>query len=208
MILQHVAIQSVAALVPFVGSAATWSLVEPDIAAIHAVQPTAPVLAAPSLNLRVSASPQPAVDAGQATLPISYRVSFVVDAKRIMALQPGWAGARSVAVGEDVLGFAQSLVTLTLRDRVDAVAPQLIPGGDGSLQLEWHRKSGEIEFLIEPDGNLSIWGRDHRNGQEFEGCGAMAVDLFLRWAPRISSQQSDELDVSTSAKRAVLNIAA
>jgi hypothetical protein len=89
-----------------------------------------------------------------------------------------------------------------------AAAPYLVPGGDGSVQVEWHEKHGELELDVDRGGNLSIWGRDHRNGAEFEGEAEMAIDLFYRWAPWVATAVRDGADASVSSAPPSISVAA
>jgi len=36
-------------------------------------------------------------------------------------------------------------------------APSLVPGFDGSLQMEWHRGGVDLEIFVEPNGKASAW---------------------------------------------------
>jgi hypothetical protein len=87
---------------------------------------------------------------------------------------------------------AVRIVETTLSDVWYAAAPFLVPGGDGSLQIEWREKNGELEFDLAVDGSRSIWIRDHRSGKEIEGDNHRADALFSRWAPRLASVSNDD----------------
>ncbi len=110
-------------------------------------------------------------------------------ARRLSALNPGWDGPGSVPISRTALFTATSLTLSALKGLDRAVAPYLVPGGDGSVQIEWHEKHGELELDVSPSGDLWIWGRDHITGAEYEGENDVALALFLRTAPRLAAIQ-------------------
>jgi hypothetical protein len=94
-------------------------------------------------------------------------------------------------------------------DGIDDVdPPQLVPGGDGSVQIEWHARHAELEFDIDDGGGMSIWVRDHRSGAEFDGENEKALALFYRWAPWVASRLRDVHHVPAQAEVAGFSIAA
>jgi hypothetical protein len=113
-------------------------------------------------------------------------------AENIGNLARGWDGPGSVAVRRDLLLEAVRMVEKSLIYAWNAVAPFLVPGGDGSLQIEWHEKNGELEFDLAVDGSRSIWIRDHRFGDEIEGDDDRADALFSRWAAWVASVGDDD----------------
>ena len=68
----------------------------------------------------------------------------------------------------------------------------LVPGGDGSLQIEWHEKDGELEYDLSVEGSRSIWIRDHRTGEQIEGDDDRADALFSRWNGSVSVWPVDD----------------
>ena len=77
-------------------------------------------------------------------------------AQSIGKLARGWDGPGSVAIDRGLVIEAIWIVRNALTDAPNAVAPFLVPGGDGSLQVEWHEKNGELEFDLAVDGRRSI----------------------------------------------------
>lgn len=94
---------------------------------------------------------------------------------RIAKLKEGWDGPGSVPIPVRLIDLADRIVQAACAP----IAPFVVPGGDGSLQIEWHTQAGEIEFDIDPNGRFSIWGQDHSTGTEFEGEDARALGLLL-----------------------------
>jgi hypothetical protein len=114
---------------------------------------------------------------------------------QLRTLSDGWDGPGSQPVPNRALFLAEGIIRDTLEGRPNATAPFLVPGGDGSIQIEWHEKAGEIELSIDANGQFYVWGRSHVSGQEFEGEGEEALHLFARWAPRLSAEVHDVVDV-------------
>jgi hypothetical protein len=95
-------------------------------------------------------------------------------------------------------------VTEALAPLKRATAPYLVPGGDGSVQVEWHEKNGEIELDIAADGTLEIWVLDRLSRTEIEGQHEEALALFSRWAPRVAAIGDNENHVLFPANTAIL----
>lgn len=125
---------------------------------------------------------------------------------RLRGLTAGWDGVGSQPVENHALFMAESMVREALEGRLLATAPYLVPSGDGSVQIEWHERAGEIELSIDPEGHLHIWGRDHRSGQQFEGEGDEARSLFARWAPWLAETR-DGVDVPAQEEEVHANAA-
>ena len=65
--------------------------------------------------------------------------------------------------------------------------PDIIPGGDGSLQAEWHEVEVELTYRVEPNGGVHTWVHDRVTGAEIEAAGAEALMLFAKWLPNLVS---------------------
>lgn len=112
--------------------------------------------------------------------------------QQLRDLSHGWDGPGSGPIKAWLLNEATRLVMDALANSQNSVAPFLVPGGDGSVQIEWHTKSGEIEFDLAVDGTRSIWIHDRVTGDEVEATNERAVALFSRWASRYSSNNNYE----------------
>lgn len=129
-------------------------------------------------------------------------------ARRLASLRAGWDGQGSIPVSQKALFLATCHTRFALKDVDDVSAPHLVPGGDGSLQVEWHARHGELELDINPRGDMSIWIRDHRSGAEFDGENEAALALFYRWAPWVASQQHHGPDAAHQAQVPLFSVAA
>jgi len=140
--------------------------------------------------------------------PSDWKPQFLANVRGLSELHAGWDGPGSVPVPETLLVLAAFYVESALSSFPAMMAPRLVPGGDGSVQIEWHTKRGELEFDIDDHSIAYIWVRDHLNGVEFEGEGEDAVALFYRWAPWVAARHHDVVDVTDQEQMATFAIAA
>jgi hypothetical protein len=130
------------------------------------------------------------------------------NAESLATLHPGWDGPGSISMSASTLSRAVFYVTSAVDNQIDVKPPRLVPAGDGSIQIEWHTKRGELEFDIDDRGEMSIWIRNHLIGAEFDGEGAEALALFYRWAPWIAARPNDAANVPVAPQMADLSFAA
>jgi len=139
----------------------------------------------------------------------SWNDQLSANAHSVLSLRPGWDGPGSIAISATLLSRAMFYVESAIKANATSdAAPRLVPGGDGSIQIEWHTRRGELEFDLDTDGAMSIWIRNHASGAEFDGEGEEALSLFYRWAPWISSRLHDAPHAPTAAQMAFLEVAA
>lgn len=137
-----------------------------------------------------------------------WKKSLGANIKGLTQLRPGWDGPGSIPIPVKLLSRAFFYVDSALKGWSDVTAPRFVPGGDGSVQIEWHTRRGELELDIDDRGAASIWIRDHLSGAEFDGEGSEALALFYRWAPWIAAQQRHASDVPIPTQMAPFAVAA
>lgn len=71
----------------------------------------------------------------------------------LVALPIGWDGYGGRPVIFSLAYFALSLLHHVCSD--DSDAPSIVPGGDGTLQLEWHQNGYDVELDILAANNVS-----------------------------------------------------
>lgn len=133
---------------------------------------------------------------------------LAANTKSLSNLPAGWDGPGSMPISASALSRAVFYVNSAMGEGADVTSPRLVPGGDGSVQIEWHTKHGELEFDIDDRGAMSIWIRNHLSEAEFNGEGAEALVLFYRWASWIASRQSDAPNVFAAPQMAAVAFAA
>ena len=70
--------------------------------------------------------------------------SLVDRLSKLTSLQFGWDGYDGQPVSFGTAHFAYSLLQRLYTDGIEQ--PQLVPGSDGSLQIEWHENDVDIEI--------------------------------------------------------------
>ena len=126
-----------------------------------------------------------------------------VRSSRIVNLTDGWDGPRSVHINQQLIEKAQRIIKDALMPARRPSAPYLVPGGDGSLQIEWHTRLGDIELDLSPTGEVYLWGKSGASGDEFEADDEKALDLFSRWASRIAEAMDNERYVPSSSNTSI-----
>jgi hypothetical protein len=84
----------------------------------------------------------------------------------LMALPENWDGFGGVAVSEETRTRVFKLLDAVTSPR--DVLPSLVPGTDGSVNLEWHRPDLFFEICVEPSGHVTAYFHDVKAGDERE----------------------------------------
>ncbi|GAK33237.1 hypothetical protein JCM17846_18660 [Iodidimonas nitroreducens] len=84
----------------------------------------------------------------------------------LTSLPRGWDGYEGLPVSFRCADFAANLIERLYVDGVDA--PQLVPGADGTVQIEWHMNHLDIEIDILAPYKVMATRYDHLTGAEEE----------------------------------------
>ena len=84
----------------------------------------------------------------------------------LAGLPAGWDGYQGKPVSSGCAGFAANLIESICDDSIPA--PQLVPGSDGTLQLEWHLNGYDIEIDVLAPFQVTATRHDHVTGEEDE----------------------------------------
>jgi hypothetical protein len=118
-------------------------------------------------------------------------------AQWIKSAKDDWDGYGAKAL-DPVLVDQVVASTMAAMDGLDIAEPWLVPGGDGSLQVEWHLVGIEASYTVDPDperGSYS-WYRDRFSGFEQEWFGEDALPALFEICQRISKyEQTPNLDI-------------
>ena len=103
----------------------------------------------------------------------------------LVALQLGWDGYEGVPVTFENAYFAMQVLDACCRG--DAPTPQIVPGSNGDLQIEWHLEKGDIELHILAPNDVHAWHADENIG--FEGEEVLLTNDFtivMRWIKNLT----------------------
>jgi hypothetical protein len=126
----------------------------------------------------------------------------------LLQLHDGWDGYRGKRISGTILNHADRILTDALAGLTDPLAPFIIPGADGSLQIEWNNADYEFEFCLSEGSDYSTWIRNRETGREIESDGSEALNLLFRWAPGMASPSGDVSDVPPEEKESPVFLAA
>jgi hypothetical protein len=84
----------------------------------------------------------------------------------LMSLPENWDGYGGVAVSEETRTKVYKLLDAVTSPR--DVLPSLVPGTDGSVNLEWRRPGLFFEIHVQPTGNVTAYFHDVDAGDERE----------------------------------------
>lgn len=93
-----------------------------------------------------------------------WRAAVIERLNHLVSLQRGWDGYDAPAVKFDTASFALRLLESAFDE--DAPAPQIVPGSNGGLQLEWHLPSGDLELDVEAPYRVHAWYAADGDAQE------------------------------------------
>lgn len=97
----------------------------------------------------------------------------------LCALRKGWDGYRGQPVSFACARFAATILEHLYTDGLPA--PSLVPGSDGTLQIEWHRSQYDIELDVLAPNKVVAYRYDHLIDQEDEFDIANDFTIVNRW---------------------------
>jgi hypothetical protein len=84
-----------------------------------------------------------------------WRDEAIARLTKLTQLEEGWDGYGGLPVSFENACFA--LRVLDAICPVDAPTPQMVPGVNGDLQIEWHEKNTDIELHVITLNNVRAW---------------------------------------------------
>lgn len=97
----------------------------------------------------------------------------------ITSLPLGWNGYRSKPVSFTNARFAADLIERIYADGVPA--PEIVPGTDGTLQVEWHINGYDVELDILGANDVAAWRREISSGVEEEEYLTADFTVVAKW---------------------------
>lgn len=81
----------------------------------------------------------------------------------LVRLKIGWDGYTGLPVNFDNAIFAVKMLENICA--AETPAPQIVPGTNGDLQIEWHTLNGDIELHVKAPNNVLAWISEE-NGED------------------------------------------
>ncbi|OWY28490.1 hypothetical protein CEJ42_14760 [Herbaspirillum robiniae] len=75
--------------------------------------------------------------------------------EKLIRLEHGWDGYRAEPVSFDNASFALRMLEKICPS--DSPTPQIVPGRNGDLQIEWHTETGDIELHVRGPNDVHAW---------------------------------------------------
>lgn len=97
-------------------------------------------------------------------------------AEAVGRLGPNWDGYGAESVDHAQVKRLVALVTDWIPSR--SQPGSVVPGADGSLQVEWHTEAASLGMLLEHDGVISAWVKPVSADAEIERFGLDALELL------------------------------
>ena len=100
----------------------------------------------------------------QAHAIVQCKASIKAQATSISLFENDWDGYGAPSLASKTIELMVQRLTWVC-DFIPFSAPQLVPGGDGSLQAEWHQNSITLTYNIGDEGDEYIWMRDRETDE-------------------------------------------
>ena len=95
----------------------------------------------------------------------NWRPSVIKRLEELLRLENGWDGYNGIPISLENAIFALRMLEAVCTP--ETPAPQIIPGADGDLQIEWHTLQGDLELHVQAPNKVEAWFC--RTGQDSEG---------------------------------------
>lgn len=87
--------------------------------------------------------------------PHAWRQAVIDRLDELCKLEVGWDGYRGLPISFANVNFAASVLGSACP--LDAPAPQIVPGPNGDLQIEWHSATTDIELHVCGPYDVQAW---------------------------------------------------
>lgn len=84
--------------------------------------------------------------------------------EHLLDLERGWDGYQGASVSFANANFALRVLEAICNS--DTPAPQIVPGTEGDLQIEWHTDTVEIELHVIAPNNVQAWICNDETGKD------------------------------------------
>jgi hypothetical protein len=107
----------------------------------------------------------------------------------LTSLPRGWDGYNGSPVSFTCASFAANLLERIYN--AGAPEPSLVPGGDGTLQIEWHKNQFDIEIDVLGAYNVVASRYDHRSGEEEVVELASDFTILAQWVEELTTERTE-----------------
>ena len=105
--------------------------------------------------IHVPNKPKPSLGGEAAARGNAWMVELKQRLSELKNLPEGWAGDASIPVSPEIAEFSVYVLNALYREAVPH--PFLIPGTDGSMQMEWHCGGYDIELHVRAPYKIDAW---------------------------------------------------
>jgi len=112
--------------------------------------------------------------------------------KELISLPRGWDGYLGHPVSTECANFAVDV--LEWIHSGDLPPPSLVPGGDGTLQIEWHRNGFDLEIDVLGPQRIHAWRCNRSTAEEEETEEWADISRVAEWVADLV--QGDDRDVA------------
>lgn len=106
--------------------------------------------------------------------------------EELVRLEEGWDGYVAFPVSFDNAMFAFRMLESICRS--ETLAPQIVPGQSGDLQIEWHTLQGDIELWVRGPNNVHAWREMHDRQEDEEFDLATDFSAISEWVKEITEK--------------------
>ena len=96
----------------------------------------------------------------------AWRESVIERLDKLVRLERGWDGYQGMPVSFANANFALQMLFVTCGP--NAPTPQIVPGSDGDLQIEWHTIQGDVELHVCGPYDVNAWRKTEETGPDGE----------------------------------------
>ncbi|UIY25901.1 hypothetical protein LZK76_10920 [Rhizobium leguminosarum] len=113
----------------------------------------------------------------------------------LASLEKGWDGYQGRPVIFTVATFAANLLERICIEGISE--PALVPGSDGTMQIEWHKNGFDVEIDVLGPNKVVAMRYDHKSGQEEVVELENDFSVLLTWMSDLASAR-DNLEAANA----------
>jgi hypothetical protein len=118
----------------------------------------------------------------------AWREAVIARLDCLIRLERGWDGYEGMPVSFANATFALRMLESACGD--DAPVPEIVPGADGDLQIEWHLAGEDIELHVRGPNDVIAWrmvGENDPDGEEIPLTNDFTI--VVRWIENLAERE-------------------